>query len=155
MLPRTKINFRYFGWFFFRVFSGEFWLPAWMVIAFWFVLDLVPLVLHLSSKGGGDGVALGAHVGGTVAGTLAMLAMRRSLGPSPSDTPRGKLPVRRLSPATAPSREPATIYVSIDGQQVGPYAPSQVRAMVALGSLPPEAYYWQEGMTEWRLLSEL
>jgi len=156
VLPRTKINFRYFGWFFFRVFSGEFWLPAWIVIAFWFLLDFASLILHLGSAGAGGGVAFGAHVGGTVAGALAMWIMRRSLKTFDDDQPGSpQLPLASPALETSSPDEPATVYLSIDGQQVGPYAPSKVRAMLALGSLPQEAYFWQEGMTEWRPLSEL
>ena len=35
ILAKRKINFRYLIWFV-RFWSGEFWLPAWLVISFWF-----------------------------------------------------------------------------------------------------------------------
>jgi membrane associated rhomboid family serine protease len=154
VLPRTKINFRYFGWIFFRVFSGDFWLPAWIVIAFWFLIDFGSLLLHLSSQGAGGGVAFGAHVGGTVAGALAMWVMRRGLQAADTDQPAA-LPARVVTPVAEPANEPATVYLSINGQELGPYAPSKVRAMVALGSVSPDIYFWQEGMPEWRPVGEL
>src|SRR5262249_48000783 len=40
LLPKTRINFRYFVFLIFRFFSGEFWLPAWLVLSFWFLKDL-------------------------------------------------------------------------------------------------------------------
>jgi membrane associated rhomboid family serine protease len=154
VLPRTKINFRYFAWVFFRVFSGEFWLSAWIVIAFWFLLDFASLILQLGLGGGHGGVAFGAHVGGTVAGALVMWAMRRRLQ-RPDDGQPAPGPIRIAPPAPQEADEPATVYLSIDGQQVGPYAPSKARAMVALGSVSQDAYFWQEGMPEWRPVAEL
>ena len=99
-------------------------------------------------------MAFGAHVGGTVAGALAMWVMRRRLQRADDDQPATG-PVRVAAPVPQEAEEPATVYLSIDGQQVGPYAPSKVRAMMALGSLSQETYFWQEGMTEWRPLAEL
>jgi membrane associated rhomboid family serine protease len=154
VLPRTKINFRYFGWIFFRVFSGDFWLPAWIVIAFWFLIDFGSLLLHLSLQGAGGGVAFGAHVGGTVAGALAMWVMRRGLQAVETEQPAAH-PARVARPVAEPANEPATVYLSINGQELGPYAPSKVRAMVALGSVSPDVYFWQEGMPEWRPVGEL
>lgn len=155
-LPRTKINFRYFVWIFIRVFTGEFWLKAWIVIAFWFLMDFVSLVLQLGVFGGGGGVAFGAHVGGTIGGALAMLAMRRSLEKVDREEP----PTRASRPAPAAKRpsaanEPATIYLYVNEQQIGPFARGRIQEMLELGSITPETQYWQEGMPEWRPLAEL
>ncbi len=154
VLPRTKINFRYFGWFFFRVFSGEFWVPAWIVIALWFLMDFASLVLHLSVANPGGGVAFGAHVGGTAAGALAMSIMRRRLLGSDIEQPALR-PARVVAPRVEQSDEPATVYLFINGEQVGPYAPSKVRAMVALGAVSADVCFWQDGMAEWRPVGEL
>ena len=154
VLPHTKINFRYFGWIFFRVFSGDFWMPSWIVIAFWFLIDFVSLVLHVSSGGAAGGVAFGAHVGGTAAGAFAMWIMRRKVLGSDVEKPAPR-PARVAAPVREQGNEPATVYLSIDGQQLGPYAPTKVRAMVALGSVSPDSYFWQDGMSEWRPVSEL
>jgi len=154
VLPHTKINFRYFGWIFFRVFSGDFWMPSWIVIAFWFLIDFVSLVLHVSSGGAGGGVAFGAHVGGTAAGAFAMWIMRRKVLGSDVEKPAPRR-ARVAAPVREQGNEPATVYLSIDGQQLGPYAPTKVRAMVALGSVSPDSYFWQDGMSEWRPVSEL
>jgi membrane associated rhomboid family serine protease len=155
-LPRTKINFRYFVWIFIRVFAGEFWLKAWIVIAFWFLMDFASLVLQLGVFGGGGGVAFGAHVGGTIAGALTMLVMRRSL----EKVDREDLPARAARPAPAAKRpsaanEPATIYLYVNEEQTGPFARGRIREMLELGSITPETQYWQEGMTEWRPLADL
>jgi membrane associated rhomboid family serine protease len=154
VLPRTKINFRYFGWIFFRVFSGEFWVPAWIVIALWFLVDFGSLVLHLGVADAGGGVAFGAHVGGTAAGALAMWIMRRSLQGSDVEQPAIH-PARVVASVVEPSDEPATVYLFINGEQVGPYAPSKVRAMMALGAITADACFWQDGMAEWRPVGEL
>ncbi|HXT39441.1 MAG TPA: rhomboid family intramembrane serine protease [Candidatus Angelobacter sp.] len=150
VLPRTKINFRYFGWVFFRVFSGEFWLSARVVVAFWFVMDFVSLILHLGRDSGGGGIAFGAHVGGTVAGAFVAWIMRKRLKPADSD----EVELRPLASArTAP--QPVDIYLYVNEQQIGPFARGRIREMLALGTITPETQYWREGMSEWRPIAEL
>jgi membrane associated rhomboid family serine protease len=150
VLPRTKINFRYFGWVFFRVFSGEFWLSARVVIAFWFIMDFVSLILNLGRDSGGGGVAFGAHVGGTAAGAFATWIMRRSLKPADS----GEVELRPIAPVRM-APETAHIYLYVNEQQIGPFARGRIREMLALGTITLETQYWREGMPEWRPLAEL
>jgi len=157
VLPRTRINFRYFGWIFFRVFSGEFWIPAWIVIAFWFLLDFGSLILHLGSTGAGGGVAFGAHVGGTLAGALIMWLMNRGVRRrDESPAAPAITPVRAARRIETPvSDEPAAIYLYVNEQQIGPFARRRIREMLELGSITSDTQYWQEGMPEWRPVSEL
>jgi len=76
LLKNTKINFRYFAWFLVRAWDGDFWLPAWLVISFWFLMDLISAVGSVVGPGRGGGVAFAAHVGGFIGGFLMMLAWR-------------------------------------------------------------------------------
>jgi membrane associated rhomboid family serine protease len=157
-LPRTRINFRYFGWFF-RPFAGEFWLPSWIVISIWFGLDLLSLIADLSSAEGGGGIAFAAHVGGTIVGALTMGILRRSFRGEDAEQLPARAPVGRVVATTAPARmspaEPATIYLNLQDPPVGPFAPSKVREMLDVGSITAETLYWQDGMPEWRPVSEL
>jgi membrane associated rhomboid family serine protease len=155
LLPRTRINFRYFAWIFFRIFSGDFWLSARIVIGFWFALDFLSLLAELGQEGGG-GVAFGAHVGGTIAGALTAWGLRRSLkDPEAGDT--AVQPLRPVMAVSAPETvaQPPTIYLFLNGQQIGPFAEGRVREMLALGSVTSDALYWREGMPDWRPLAEL
>lgn len=111
VLAKTRINFRWFFWFWFRIFNGEFWMAAWIVITFWFLMDFGSLILELGfSSGGGGGVAFGAHVGGTAAGALTMWLVRKKL----PDFDEDEAPVvGHLRPVPVYSgSEPATIYLS-------------------------------------------
>lgn len=47
------------------------WAPAWIVLAFWFVLQVINSIVFASIEGGG--VAWGAHIGGFVAGMLLLM----------------------------------------------------------------------------------
>ena len=152
VLAKTKINFRWFFWFWFRFFHGEFWLAAWIVICFWFLQDFGSLLLALHFNIGGGGTAFGAHVGGTVAGALTMWLVRKKLPPM-DDYEEEEAGVLRPVPVRS-GNEPATIYLSTGGNQMGPFSASTVREMVALGSVSEGAFYWQDGMTEWRPVSE-
>lgn len=54
------------------------WAPAWIVLAFWFILQIINSLVLANIEGGG--VAWGAHIGGFIAGmALLMLFARRSL----------------------------------------------------------------------------
>jgi membrane associated rhomboid family serine protease len=155
VLPRRQIEFRYFIWLFFRGWSGEFSLRAWIVIGFWFLSDLGSLMLELGSTSGSGGVAFGAHVGGTLAGALVMWAMRHRLKTDDDNTPHRPAATAPVAVDEPGVEEPATVFLLIEGEQAGPFAPSKVRAMVKLGSLPTGACFWQDGMAEWRPMEEL
>jgi membrane associated rhomboid family serine protease len=147
MLPKTEIQFRYLVLTFY---SGEFWIRSWIVIVIWFLLDLLSMVVELSSaSGSGGGVAFGAHVGGTIAGALMMMALRKSSGRSV---------VQRAPAAIILEDPPGTppVYLSVDGNQTGPFPPSSVRSMLQLGAISAgNTYFWREDMPDWRPVSEL
>src|SRR3954467_10518196 len=71
LLPKTKINFRWFIFIILRLFNGEFWLPAWLVLSFWFLQDLAAAIVE-HSEGEFSGTAFAAHTGGFLAG-MAMI----------------------------------------------------------------------------------
>ena len=68
----ADIEFKYFFWFIY-IRAGEFEIPAWMAITFWFLKDLLWAVMGMVSKHAGSNVAFGAHVGGFLGG-LALVA---------------------------------------------------------------------------------
>ena len=47
------------------------------------------------------------------------------------------------------------IYLSRDGQQMGPYSLEQIQACLADGSVLPTDLAWHEGMTDWVAVTEL
>ncbi len=51
------------------------WVPAWLMLGYWFLLQFLGGLPALASEGGG--VAFWAHVGGFVAGVVLLYAMRR------------------------------------------------------------------------------
>jgi membrane associated rhomboid family serine protease len=154
LFHKTKIKFWYFILFFFRVFTGEFELFSWLVVSFWFLKDLVFAILNYSAEGAGGGVAFAAHSGGFVAG-MGMIALHklflkmRGEGEPQLENAPAQFQVRRVT------HETANTYVLDGGTQIGPFTPSAILEMQNLGTLSEEAYYWQEGMPEWRALSEL
>jgi membrane associated rhomboid family serine protease len=163
LLLRAKvdIDFKYFGMIFFKVFSGEFSLAAWVVITFWFLKDVFFAVLSYYINEGGGGVAFGAHVGGFVAG-LGLIALHKLFSPKkkkaePKRTPmRVDLPSRAPAPAivAAPTETP-TLYVYEREAEYGPFNLFQIQQMMSEGRVANQALYWSEGMTEWRNISEL
>src|ERR1043166_467388 len=76
----VKIDFKYFALIFFRVFSGDFSMAAWIVITFWFLKDVFFAVLSYYVNQGGGGVAFGAHVGGFLAG-MGLIGLHKLLPP--------------------------------------------------------------------------
>ena len=156
VLPKTQINFRYlFFWFY----TGEFWIRSWIVISFWFLIDFISFIIDLANPTAGGGVAFGAHVGGTIAGTVAMLAMRKRLTASQEEFAPARAKTLSAVPIAARiDPDPvsaAPVYLSINGNQSGPYPSASVRGMLELGSIPHTAYFWREDMSEWRPVSEL
>ena len=62
------------------------WLPAWIVLGYWFVLQFLSgaatAIAYSNRTGGGGGIAFWAHVGGFIAGVVMIkLLPRRLRGP--------------------------------------------------------------------------
>lgn len=55
-----------------------FWLPAWLYLGYWALVQGVQAVNGLTLLGGGDNIAWWAHVGGFLYGTLAVQGLERS-----------------------------------------------------------------------------
>lgn len=164
LLLRTNadIEFKYF--YFFLIFggagSGDFSLPAWVAISFWFLKDLFWTVLGFIYQHAGGGVAFGAHVGGLLAGLGLIGACKiieRSRGKTTTNEIVKPSPIRIQVPArreTSPGETP-TIYLHDGGVQSGPFTMFQIEQMLALGSISRDALYWSEGMTDWANVLEL
>lgn len=152
----TDIEFKYFYWlFFFAIGSGEFELPAWVAISFWFCKDLFWMLLGAIAHDQGGGVAFGAHVGGLLAG-LALVGTGRLFArrqTAPDATYFCPIPARvEISASTG---ELPTIYIFEADKQSGPFTLSQIQQMLSCGSLSHDALYWSEGMTNWQSVTEL
>ena len=152
LLFRRKIEFKwvFLVIFIFRIFTGDFFLPAWLIMSFWFLQDLVSALLSFSRHGGG--VAFGGHVGGFVGGALLILLVKYFWQCGlmhRADEESDALTVRASSP------QAAIFYIYENGNQIGPFTMAQVRQMLRLGSVRPDSWYWCEGMSDWQSLSDL
>lgn len=158
LLGRARINFRYFVFLFLRFWSGDFWLPAWLVISFWFLEDAVSAVIDLANESAAGGVAFAAHVGGTLGG-LVMIGLYKAVtkGRAEADEPPAPVRPRPVArPAVRVVTPEAPSYLLYEnGDQSGPFTATQVRDRLESGALAAEALYWREGMSEWRPVEEL
>ncbi len=171
LLTRSRIEFKYILIFFFRFFSGEFFLPAWLVISFWFLKDLLEMVL----ADPGAGIAFGAHVGGTLSGIVLMLVQKAFPTRFPEGfddheepvvpvviarpdpvirAPRAE-PRRFVLPSQQQPTETPKIYLHVSGAQSGPFTAAQIEKMFGEGEIPAGAFYWQEGMEKWESAEDL
>ena len=167
LLARTKIEFKYILFIFFYFRAGEFFLPAWLVISFWFLRDFASMVAE-SAFGRHAGVAFAAHVGGTLGG-LALIALEKPrlkrLGQLDEEqeveapqTITNRVAATRpgaMRTAAPTMLETPTIYLFLNGGQAGPYTMSQVQQMFGTGAISSETFYWQQGMDDWRSAEEL
>jgi len=160
----AEIEFKYFYFFWllvlFRVGSGEFEVPAWMAIGFWFLKDLVRLIwsiYHPSRFGGG--VAFGAHVGGLLAG-LALLALwqyRNKIKAPTAATANAILSPEEIRAAASFNKapEPRTILLHENGVQTGPHTLSEIQARLEQKELDDQTIYWKPGMSRWENVMDL
>lgn len=161
LLGKQEIDFRYFGFFFLRFFSGEFSLASWIVISFWFAKDLLFAALTFEFGQGHGGVAFAAHVGGFLAG-LALIGVYKLIPRKKSEeeeavqewSPTLAQRAAALSPIPVEVNETPAIFISEGGAQSGPFTTQQIREMISLGSISADAYYWQEGMAEWSTVQD-
>lgn len=162
----AEIEFKYFFWLYVYVRAGEFAIPAWVAILFWFGKDLFFGALNLLLGNSGGGVGFGAHVGGFLGG-LALVAAYRWLGRPREEDPAPARPRLLIDPAAvlAPARvtaasvpvtsETPTIFLHDGQRQTGPFTLTAVQAMLQRGEISREASYWSEGMTGWESVVDL
>jgi hypothetical protein len=161
----ADIEFKYFAWFFFiYVRAGEFEIPAWMAISFWFLNDLLWAVLGMVNKHSGGGVAFGAHVGGFLGG-LALVAIYKWLvRPREEEAAPPDLiidPVAMIAeakarnPAGPATSETPTFFLHDGTGQTGPFTLTQVQAKLSHGEISRDALYWSDGMEDWQSVVEL
>jgi membrane associated rhomboid family serine protease len=159
----AEIEFKYFYWlFFFAIGSGEFELPAWLVITFWFVKDLFWMVLGYYFQQSGGGTAFGAHVGGFLAG-LALVGIykltsqKRKSQVEPENIITNPGPIRVTVPTrpAVDTAETPTIFLHDGTQQSGPFTLSQVQTRLHAGDITPGTQYWSEGLDEWQDIADL
>ena len=158
---RTSIDFKWIVFLFVRIFSGEFSMPSWLVITFWFLKDVAGMVGNLGS-GGHSGVAFAAHVGGTLLGIawIALARLRTGFGQDADDDAvaayvPARVSVRRVAPVVADPNEIATIFLHREGVQTGPFTPTRIGEMFGEGAMAAGTLYWFDGMSEWRDVEEL
>jgi hypothetical protein len=162
----ADIEFKYFLWFL-VIKAGEFEIPAWVAITFWFLKDLLWAVLGMTSKHNHGGVAFGAHVGGFLGG-LAMISIYkwiiRARETDEPETASSRLiidPTKIIMAPNAPipvlaaTSETPTIFLFDGSEQTGPFTLTQVQTKLHHGEINRDAQYWSEGMTEWQSVLEL
>jgi len=168
----ADIEIKYFFWLYVYIRAGEFEIPAWVAICFWFGEQLLSAALQLLlGSGGHGGVAFGAHVGGFLGG-LGLLWLNKKflpkheeeeeVEPVPSgpiiDTRAMVAATRGLTPAVAlsvASSETPSIYLHDGSQQTGPFTLTAVQLMLNNGEISRECHYWSEGMSNWERVVDL
>lgn len=159
----ANIEFKYFLWFI-VIKAGEFEIPAWVAIAFYFGTNLLWAIVEMFSEHTGSGVAFADHVGGFLAGLALVAAYKWRMRQRETEAaPRNliidpaamRAPIRVTLPATPATSETPTIFLHYRARQSGPFTLSQVQAMLHSGDIGREAFYWSEGMGKWESVVEL
>lgn len=163
-----EIEFKYFYWFLFAyVGAGEFSVPAWVAISFWFAKDLFWMCMDMLSKHHGGGVAFGAHVGGLLGGVVLVAAYRwigkrfERTGATDDESVETEIslpqpaPVLAFQPAASPATETPTIFLHDGAQQTGPFTLTQVQTMLHNGTAHLGMSYWSEGLDRWQSIADL
>ena len=164
LMLRTEadIEFKYFYFlmFFMRAGSGEFEVPAWMAVGFWFLKDLFWMILGMYFPGVGGGTAFGAHVGGLLAGVgfiaLQKLPARNAKKALVSTTILSPEEIQAAAPNQGSSAmDVPTIYLHEYEGQTGPFTLGEIQTRLAEYKLDPRTLYWTEGMKEWEPVADL
>jgi hypothetical protein len=153
VLHNTRVTIKWIVLVFVRLFSGDWHLPAKLVISVFFLLDLWGMLESLGRAGGG--VAFSAHVGGFLAGFGLMAVFRHGFGLVTDEDLELKEEREEFGPGAGDSSLPASIYLLANEAQSGPFTRPQIQQMRQLGALEAGTLYWEEGMEEWRAVEEL
>jgi membrane associated rhomboid family serine protease len=152
LVHKMRVEFRYFVWIFFRIFMGEFTVPAWLMMTFWFGSDVFGA---LTDKGNEGGVAFGAHIGGFVFGMIFILCMKPILRREEAREATGGNVREESSELVSPIPADAAIHIIDNGVQAGPYTLGELWQYVQSGQISKESFYWYEGLPDWKKLKDV
>lgn len=147
----------------FMVRFGEFEVPAWIAIVFWFLRDLIYLVLDMTHwTHHQSDVAYGDHVGGFLAGLALLTVYQRLVLPREKAREESDLiydPTAAMAAANdaraMASGEIPSIYLHDGTEQTGPFTLSQIQVRLRRGEITRDARYWSEGMSDWESVVDL
>ena len=86
------------------------------------------------------GMAMGGAMGQQMAGMMNQMGQQMNVA---SQTPN--------TPPPSPTMAGAQYFVSINGQNAGPFTIQQLQHLVQNGQLTPQIYVWKQGMASWEL----
>ena len=69
--------------------------------------------------------------------------------------PGGATPPPMPGAPTPPPMPNVQYFVSIGGQQAGPFTAQQLPQLVQNGSLTLQSYVWRQGMAQWQLAADM
>ena len=127
---------------------------------------------QMGQMGGGEGSGGGMNAAGMMAGMMMGGAMGQQMagmmnnmgqymqqgvqnGQQQINQQLGATPPPMPGAATPPPMPNVQYFVSIGGQQAGPFAPQQMPQLVQNGSLTPQTYVWRQGMPAWELAQNM
>ncbi len=106
------------------------------------------------------GMMMGGAMGGQMAGMMNNMGQYMQQGMQNSQAQTNQQYGQQAPPpppgaggATPPPLPNVQYFVSIGGQQAGPFAVAQLPLLVQNGTLTPQTYVWKQGMAQWDLAS--
>ena len=163
----ADIEFKYFVWLFVYIRAGEFTVPAWVAIGFYFLSNLLWAIVGMAAPGEHGGVAFGAHVGGFLAGFLIIVIYKwfggdkkvdeEELETVPIINSREIMAAKQIAAVSRPQAtgEIPSIFLHDGLNQTGPFTLSQIEAGLRDGTISRDIVCWSEGMADWQGVSEL
>ncbi|MBR2235743.1 MAG: SPFH domain-containing protein [Prevotella sp.] len=105
------------------------------------------------------GMMMGGAMGQQMAGMMNNMGqyMQQGMqaGQQQINQQLGTTPPPMPGAATPPPMPNVQYFVSIGGQQAGPFASQQMAQLVQNGSLTPQTYVWRQGMAAWELAQNM
>jgi membrane protease subunit (stomatin/prohibitin family) len=114
-------------------------------------LDQQASVLKTAAENLGGMANMGGNGGLNPAGLMTGMAIGGAMGQQMSGMVSQMGNVANVQANTPPPIPMVQYFVSVNGQQSGPYNMQQLQQLVAQGQLNRQMYVWKHGMTNWEL----
>ncbi|MEP7194459.1 MAG: SPFH domain-containing protein [Actinomycetota bacterium] len=108
------------------------------------------------NQGGIAGAGVGIGVGAALGAQLAQSLQPGAAPPATSAEPSDRAEATASAPTGPPPLPGSTKwYLGVEGKQVGPLAPSEVRALLTSGTATADTLAWRVGMAAWTRLADV